>query len=52
MFVKVKLKSGEELSAHVLAKTITTLIVRTEDNKYKLISRDFIENEEDFKFRN
>lgn len=52
MFVEVDLKSGETLFVHILAKTVTSLIVRTEDNKYKLISRDFIVNEEDFKFRN
>lgn len=51
MFVTIKLKSGVALQAHVLAKTITALIIRTIDNQYKLVSRDFIENEDDFKFR-
>lgn len=50
-FTEIELKDGTSIRANVIAKTITALIVRTEDNKYKLISRGFLLHEEKFKFR-
>lgn len=50
-YVTLKLEDGRILQVNVLSKTLTSLVVRTNDNKYLLVSRDFIVNKEDFKFK-
>lgn len=50
-FIEIKLKDGCLIKGNVLAKTINLLLVRTEDNKYLMISREHLEDPEQFKFR-
>ena len=50
-FVEVELTSGKVLQCNILAKTVTALVVRTEDNRYLLISRDVLTDPEKFKFK-
>lgn len=50
-FQDVELKDGRILKANILVKTITSMLVRTEENEYKLISRSFLMDESKFKFR-
>lgn len=50
-YKEIELKSGVKLRANILAKTITAIVVRTEDNRYFLVSRDVLVNSEQFKFR-
>lgn len=47
-FVRLNLQDGSVLSANILAKMVNALVVRSEDNRYLLVSRDVIVNSKDF----
>lgn len=47
-FVEIELNSGKTELSKVLVKTVNALIVRTFDNRYLLISREFIINKDNF----
>ena len=50
-FIEISLKDGSSVNGNVLVKTINLLIVRTDNNKYLMISRDSLSDPEQFKFR-
>ena len=50
-FVEIELKEGGTIRCNVLTKTINLLVVRTDDNRYLMISRDNLVDPEPFKFK-
>lgn len=49
-YVSIELKSGKTIEGNVIAKMVTSMVVRTVDNKYLLISRDTLVDPSQFKY--